>query len=109
MLEYKFYYNEAGNPRLLVLEDLYDLSELGSCQGKYLDEIVISLENLLHEKLEEFDFGYEVYSIDCRKDTALVIDLFEKGEVVAEIPTVEVYQMMKDWRDFLIEYYESKH
>jgi hypothetical protein len=102
MIEYEFYLNEIGTPQFLIKGGLDGLSELGSCEN-YI-EIVMSLEQVLAGKLERYNFGYEVYMIECKKEISKVIDTFDGWKVVAEIPTQEVYELMRDWRDYLIEW-----
>ncbi len=101
MLEYKFYKNEIGNPRLEFSGILEGLNELGSCSQNYLEEIVPSLEKVLSGELEQYDFGYEVYSIECRKDLSQVIDTYNEWKSIAEIPTKEIYELMRDWKSYL--------
>jgi hypothetical protein len=69
----------------------------------YLQEIVSSLEQVLSGNLEQYDFGYEVYSIECKKETSVILDLFNDWKLIAEITTSELYEMMQDWRNYLIE------
>jgi hypothetical protein len=75
----------------------------------YVKEIVIKLESLLKgEALFYEGFGFEVYMIECTKEVARVKNIFEDDQIEAEIPTQEVYQLMKDWRDYLEKYYNDK-
>lgn len=101
MLNYKFYKNEIGTPQFGIFEDLQGLSELGSCDEKYLNEIINSLELVLNGYLGQYDFGYEVYSIDCKQEVAQVIDTYNGWKTIAEIPTKQVYQLMLDWKEFI--------
>jgi len=103
MINYEFYKNEIGTPQFSVKGDLEGLNELGSCNFEYLDEIVASLEQLLSGEIEQYDFGYEVYSIECKKEISQVIDTYNDWKCIAEIPTQEVYALMKDWRNYLID------
>lgn len=104
MLEYKFCKNEIGIPQFGITGQLEGLSELGSCNENYLEEIVTSLEKVVKGNLEQYDFGYEVYSIDCKKDIANVIDTYDGWKSIAQIPTQNIYELMRDWRDYLIKY-----
>ena len=101
MLEYQFYKNEMGTPQFDIKGELHVLNELGSCKREYLKEIVASLYHILNGNLDQYDFGYEIYSIECRKDTSQVIDTFNGWQSIAEIPTQEVYELMRDWQDYL--------
>ena len=101
MLEYEFFKNEIGTPQFGITGQLEGLSELGSCNENYLEEIVSSLENVLNGELEKYDFGYEVYSIECNKDISSVIDTYDGWKSIAELPTKDIYELMRDWKDFL--------
>jgi hypothetical protein len=71
----------------------------------YVKEIVDKLEKLSKGEIDYYEgFGYEVYMIECKKEISQVIDTFDGWKVVAEIPTQEVYELMRDWRDYLIEW-----
>jgi hypothetical protein len=67
--------------------------------------IVDKLEKLSKGDIDYYEgFGYEVYMIECKKEISQVIDTFDGWKVVAEIPTQEIYELMRDWRDYLIEW-----
>ncbi len=102
MINYEFYKNEIGTPQFSIKGDLKGLNELGSCNFEYLEEIVTNLIKVLSGELEQYDFGFEVYSIECKKKISQVIDTYNDWKSIAEIPTQEVYKLMKDWRDYLI-------
>lgn len=71
----------------------------------YVKEIVSKLEAVLNGKLEFYEgFGFEVYMIECDKENATVKNIFEDHKIDAVIPTNEVYELMRDWRDYLIKY-----
>jgi hypothetical protein len=103
MFKYEFYKNEIGTPQFYIKGDLEGLNELGSCNFEYLEEIVENLASVKSGELEQYDFGYEIYSLECRKEISQVIDTFNDWKCIAEIPTQEVYILMKNWRDYLIE------
>jgi hypothetical protein len=74
----------------------------------YVKEIVSKLESVLSGELNFYEgFGYEVYMIECDKEKALVKNIFEDDKIDAVIPTQEVYELMRDWRDYLIDYYKN--
>lgn len=99
------YYHHHRLNNKKVFEDEYweGLNELGSCNFEYLEKIVENLANVKSGELEQYDFGYEIYSLECRKEISQVIDTFNDWKCIAEIPTQEVYILMKNWRDYLIE------
>ena len=56
---------------------------------------------MLSGVLDQYDFGYEVYSIECKKDISQVIDTYNDWKSIAEIPTQEIYELMQDWKYYL--------
>jgi len=102
MIKYEFYKNEIGAPQFSIKGDLEGLNELGACNFEYLEEIIKNLTKVRSRELEQYDFGYEVYSIECKKDISQIIDTFNNWKYIAEIPTQEVHILIKDWRDYLI-------
>jgi hypothetical protein len=107
---------EKTNP-LLNIENqenygwlFYDEINNLSSNIDYVKEIVSKLEAVLSGELNFYEgFGYEVYMIECDKEKAVVKNIFENDQIDAVIPTQEVYEMMRDWRDYLIEYYAKKN
>ena len=108
MINYKFYLNEFGRPNFGVEEKYYQLWELASCEFSYLQKIVDQLSELLENKISHYDFGFEVYNFDCTKDECKVLNTFEGWKVECVIPTQEIYQLLKDWRDYLINFEKTK-
>ncbi|NOS90691.1 MAG: hypothetical protein HOP30_02105 [Cyclobacteriaceae bacterium] len=87
----------------------YDEINNLSFNPDYVKEIVSKLEEVLSGKLKNYDgFGYEMYMIECDKENAKVKNIFEGGKVDAVIPTAEVYELMREWRDY-IEKYNQKN
>jgi hypothetical protein len=77
---------------------------------EYVKEIVSKLDEVLNGDINFYDgFGFEVYMIECDKDNAFVKNIFEDDKVDAIIPTQEVYELMRDWRDYLIDYYSKNN
>ncbi|WP_337965035.1 hypothetical protein [uncultured Flavobacterium sp.] len=114
-MKYKFeqhnYFDKNDNlnksTSLLIIEDQENYgehfsTEILNLKLDYLEEIVKSLEKVLSGELLYYDFGYEVYSIECKKEISQVIDTYNYWKCIAEIPTQEVYELMKDWKDYLI-------
>jgi len=85
----------------------YFLTEISNLRFDYLEEIVTFLQKVLNGELEQYDFGYEVYSIDCRKDVSEVIDTYNEWKSIAVIPTQEIYEMIRDWKNYLFDYSSS--
>lgn len=101
MIEFEFYKNEIGTPQFSVKGDLEGLNELGSLNYEYLLEIIENLEKVKSGKLEEYEFGYEAYSIECKKEISQIIDTHDNWKSIAQILTEDVYRLMKDWKDYL--------
>ena len=45
--------------------------------------------------------------VECDRDKAVVKNVYENDQVEAIIPIEEVYELMRDWRDFQREYYHN--
>jgi hypothetical protein len=102
---------EKSNPLLSINEQekygYYFIDEINNLSSNldYVKEIVSKLEAVLSGELILYEgFGYEVYMIECDKEKATVKNIFEDDKIDAEISTIEVYELMRDWRDYLIEY-----
>ncbi|MCC9064164.1 hypothetical protein [Flavobacterium piscisymbiosum] len=78
-------------------------TEIKNLKFDYLNKIVVSLEQVLSGELEYYDFGYEVYSIECKKETSFVIDTYDDWKCISEITTQEIYDFIRDWRNYIIE------
>jgi hypothetical protein len=101
MLKYKFYKNDLGTPIFHINGDLEALNELGSCNYEYLQEIIMNLTKVKSGEIEQYDFGYEVFTLECQKEISKIIDTFDDWKCIAEVPTQEIYNLMKDWKDYL--------
>ncbi len=99
---------EKTSPLLKIEDDTkygcYFVDEISNLSQNYLHEIVAALEQVLSGRLEQYDFGYEVYLIECKKETSNVVDTFEDWKLISEIYTQELYELMRDWRNFLVEH-----
>lgn len=118
-MRYKFDRAEVkspnGNVRKFPIFILYDESIYGeffvseiinlSSDIEYVTEIVDKLYLLKNGKLDFYEgFGFEIYMIVCDKENANVVNIFEGDRVEATLPTIELYEFMKDWRDYLLEW-----
>lgn len=114
-MKYKFerynYFDETDNlnksTSLIFIENeenygVYFSTEIKNLGLDYLNEIVTSLEKVLSGELEQYNFGYEVYSIECKKEISLVIDVYDDWKCISEIETQEIYEFIRDWRNHLI-------
>ncbi len=90
----------------LVIEDhdsygTFVGAELNNLRLSYLEqEIIPSLEKALDGSMQEYEFGYEVYSFVCDKESCKIIDDYEKGALQSILPTKEIYTMLKEWTAF---------
>ncbi|MFJ1429672.1 hypothetical protein ACILE2_02555 [Capnocytophaga canimorsus] len=76
---------------------------------EYTEEIVEKIEEVLSGKTDFYEgFGFELYMIECDREKAIVKNIFEDDKVEAIIPIQEVYELMRDWRDYLREFYGKK-
>jgi hypothetical protein len=107
-MKYNFFINPGGYPEFGVEEKYWQLWELGGLEQDYLEKIVAELEKLVNGELEIFEFGREVYLLQCDRKECKVIDLFENGNLELTIPTLEIYSLMKDWRNYLVEFKNRK-
>lgn len=74
----------------------------------YVEEIVREIEAVLNGEVDFYEgFGFEVYMIECDREKAVVKNVYEDDQVEAVIPIEEVYELMRDWRDFQREYYHN--
>jgi hypothetical protein len=101
MINYKFELNSFGRPHFGVEEKYYQLWELASCELSYLKIIVDQLSELLEGRISNYNFGFEVYNIDCTKDECKVLNTFEGWKVEHMLSTKEIYLLINDWINFL--------
>ena len=88
--------------------DFFD-SEINHIEMDYAEEIVEKIEEVLSGKINFYEgFGFELYMIECDREKAVVKNIFEDDRVEAVIPIQEVYELMRDWRDYLREFYKQK-
>ena len=74
----------------------------------YVEEIVGEIEAVLNGEVDFYEgFGFEVYMIECDREKAVVKNVYEDDKVEAIIPIEEVYELMRDWRDFQRAYYHN--
>ncbi len=74
----------------------------------YVEEIVGEIEAVLNGEVDFYEgFGFEVYMIECDREKAVVKNVYEDDRVEAVITIEEVYELMRDWRDFQREYYHN--
>ena len=82
--------------------------EINNLSLDYVEEIVGEIEAVLNGEVDFYEgFGFEVYMIECDREKAVVKNVYEDDQVEAIIPIEEVYELMRDWRDFQREYYHT--
>ncbi|GET46200.1 hypothetical protein [Capnocytophaga felis] len=85
----------------------YDEINNLSSDFDYVEEIVEKIEDVLSGKTDFYEgFGFELYMIECDREKAVVKNIFEDDKVEAIIPIQEVYELMRDWRDYLRDFYK---
>lgn len=99
MIKYKFYVNHLGVPQFEIESPFAGLSELGSIEN--IDEITNELQLVIRGEKQSCDFGYEVYVIECTQQECQIINGFESWRVEAVVPTLEMYELMNTWREFV--------
>lgn len=83
-------------------------TELNNLELDYVEEIVEKIEEILNGKTDFYEgFGFELYMIECDRENAVVKNIFENDKIEAIIPIQEVYELMRDWRDYLKEFYKK--
>ena len=83
-------------------------AEVNHIDLEYAEEIVSSIEMLLRGEVDFYEgFGFEMYMIECDREKAVVKNVYEDDKVEAIISIEEVYELMRDWRDFQREYYHN--
>ena len=83
-------------------------AEINHLSLDYVEEIVGEIEAVLNGEVDFYEgFGFEVYMIECDREKAVVKDVYEDDRVEAIISIEEVYELMRDWRDFQREYYHN--
>ena len=84
------------------------MDEIHHLSLDYVEEIVREIEAVLNGEVDFYEgFGFEVYMIECDREKAVVKNIYEDDRVEAVIPIEEVYELMRDWRDFQREYYHN--
>ncbi len=101
MLEYEFFKSEIGTTYLNIKGKWEGLNELSSCSIDYIEEILDNLTKVLKDGIREYDFGFEIYSVECTKEVSKVIDTFDGWKEIGEIATSDVYKLMLDIRELV--------
>ncbi len=85
------------------------VDEIQNLSIEYVKEIIKDLEVLIAKRTETINsFGYQVYSIEYNAKTATIINVLEDDKIEAILPTVELYQFLKDWYDYLVVFYNTE-
>lgn len=113
-MKYRFEIHESQDSTTkevpsIILENqeeygFFFLDEIMNLDIPYLEKIITSLNDVMAAKSEIYNFGHELYSIDCKSDVSTVIDAADGWKVVAEIPTTELIEFLKDWKNFKVKF-----
>jgi hypothetical protein len=90
-------------PRLYLLEqDLWLFSdEIHQMPFSMIEDGIESFRRVISGEYPEMTWGLEVSELLIHKETST---LEYHGKFVAEIPTIDIYNMLKEYRDKLKEY-----
>jgi hypothetical protein len=77
------------------------VSEIYQMSFSMIEDGIISCEKVMNSDYHEMSWGLEVSELLLHKETSI---LEYHGKFVAEIPTIEIYNMLKEYRDKLKEY-----
>lgn len=80
-------------------------SEILNMDLSQIQDGINSCQLIMDEKYPEMSWGLEVSELLIHKETSR---LEYHGEFVMEIPTAEIYNMLKSYRDKLVEYENDK-
>ncbi len=76
----------------------------------YLKEISEKLGALMSGKSSFYEgFGHQVYMIECDKKQAKVKNMQEGEAVEATIPTKDIYRLIKDWYQYVVDFDKIKN
>lgn len=84
------------------------IDEIRNLKLDYLKLIVSQLEKLQTVEISQYDFGFEVYNFDCTSEKCKVLNTLEGWKVECELPTEDIYRLLRDWRDYLINFETTK-
>lgn len=96
--------------------DLWTLSELNSCDTEYiLNDVLPNIEKIwnggkywdpyrspTYGAFDTYEFGYDATLIDFGKEKSVISYGYGEGEI--EVPSKEIYQLMKEWGKHLKEW-----
>ncbi len=70
----------------------------------YVKALLKKIDNIIHGKQDVASWSGEdgIYSVEVLKEMTKVADM----NFVGYIPTIEIYELLKDWLEFLKEYYK---
>lgn len=99
MIGYKFYVNHLGVPQFDVAPPFDGLCELGSIDN--INEVNEQLRLVIQGTKQKCDFGYEVYVVECTNKECQIINTYKNWQVEAVVSTLEIYELMKTWKEFV--------
>lgn len=116
-MEYQIRFNpiRKNKPYISLSEenDYWHLNELNSCDTEYiLNDVLPNIEKIWNgEKywdeyrsptygaFDTYEFGYDATLIDFGKEKSIISHGF--GDGVIEVPSEEIYELMKEWGEHL--------
>ena len=116
-MEYQILFNPKINnkPYISLGEetDYWHLNELNSCDTEYiLNDVLPNIEKIwsgekywdeyrspTYGAFDTYEFGYDATLIDFGKEKSIISNGFGDGEI--EVPSEEIYTLMKEWGEYL--------
>ncbi len=77
------------------------LTEIHQLNLSELQDIIDSCEDVMRNDSKELYWGWHISSLDMRKE---ITTLSYNNELQSDIPTIEIYNMLKAYRDKLKDY-----
>jgi hypothetical protein len=112
VIKYNIGKNKWGYPSMGIDEKYWMLHEFGSIRGSYLNEVIQEMENVRDGKRESYSFGFEatgvdVYKVGDKPYSGKTFINYDYGEREMEVPFEDIYNLMKDWREYLNKWEEE--
>lgn len=114
MIKYKFEYSRVSKKPYIVVDEasiawfkeyMFLSEELNNLWWSYFDTVISELEMIKKWELDGINFGYETVDVSCGyllwhpRELKCIID-YDYGADSLEVPFDDIYNMLRDWRDF---------
>ena len=90
-------------PYMYSPEEIYSLllMELNQLDMDDINDIIDSCNEVMNGKQDELYWGWDISELDMGKENTR---LSYNSKFITEIPTIEVYNMLKEYRARMLEY-----